>query len=257
MASPVCLLLACSILRDHVAGEHRPTACVLLRGLTGWVLQYDQQTKALLAAGVCSLIRLHNRTMLSHSVAEQCLQVSIVQYDLLGCGDSLKPCPASRQGRLSCYNPEAAYLDLVAVLEQFVINQVSRPLALPCCMPWHLGTPAPHCCRPSTPTCLDLISSLLHVSATHDPSTLWCCAELGWRTGGRAQLWSPTGHQTGCRAPQAHCWPGCARPWIPCKPAEFSQVSAWGGIVCPVPACPIFTHSWLRTLCNQQDPRHL
>ena len=125
------MLLACDKLRDPVAGEHRPTACVLLRGLTGCVLQYDEQTKALLAAGVCCLIRLHNSTMLLHSVAEQCLQVSVVQYDLLGCGDSRKPRPPSRQGRLRCYNPEAAYLDLVAVLEQFVINQVSRPLALP------------------------------------------------------------------------------------------------------------------------------
>ena len=64
-------------------------------------MQYDEQCKALVEAGL-----------------------SVVRYDLLGCGASLKPRAASMAERLAVYSPAEAYKDLVGILEQFTEYKV-------------------------------------------------------------------------------------------------------------------------------------
>ena len=59
-------------------------------------VQYAEQAKALVEIGV-----------------------SVVVFDLLGCGDSTKPRPADRKERLKMYSPQENYLDCIAVMDQF------------------------------------------------------------------------------------------------------------------------------------------
>ena len=67
----------------------------MLRWQTRW-LQYAEQAKALIQSGV-----------------------SVVVFDLLGCGDSTKPRPADHAERMRIYSPHENYQDCIAVMHQF------------------------------------------------------------------------------------------------------------------------------------------
>ena len=60
-----------------------------------FALQFDEQCKALLRAGI-----------------------SVVRYDILGCGRSARPRASAYGRRLVTYSPDEAYKDLQAILQQ-------------------------------------------------------------------------------------------------------------------------------------------
>ena len=60
-----------------------------------FALQFDEQCKALLRAGI-----------------------SVVRYDMLGCGRSARPRASAYTCRLDTYSPDEAYKDLQAIMHQ-------------------------------------------------------------------------------------------------------------------------------------------